>query len=414
MIECTPSSHRCRTIGGLALAAVLSAASVGAQQDGDHEHDDGSPTEHLVPLFPAAINDDSRQGFVRVINHSADSGEVAIHTHDDSGREFSELTLSIGPRETIHFNSNHLEGLDPREGLSGMTGAPDEGDWRLTLSSDLDIEVLSYIRTTNDGFLTSMNDLAPSKGDRHRVPIFNPGSNLNQVSSLRIINPADEAVDVTITGIDDAGNPGEAVVHVEIGPGASRTLTSEALEHGQSVMEGSLGDGQGKWQLSVEASHPVYVLSLMSTPTGHLTNLSAAPTRGAGETAREAFDERISGPVVQTKCIQCHVAGGAYPSTVTDGMLVFVPDTDSDHMAHNFTVFRDFVADHDDEADHNGDHDTGADHILQKIQGMASHGGGVQIAADDPEFADMERFLELLEAEIAVDGGDDGHGDHDH
>ena len=69
-------------------------------------------------------------------------------------------------------------------------------------------------------------------------------------------------------------------------------------------------------------------------------------------------------------------------------------------------MFRDFVADHDDEADHNGDHDTGADHILQKIQGMASHGGGVQIAADDPEFADMERFLELLEAEIAVDGGD--------
>ena len=410
MIECTRFRSQVVAGAGIALVGLLGAADAAAQHDG---HEEAGSKEHLVPLFPAAINDDARQGFVRVINHSADVGEVTIHAKDDSGRGFPELILSIGPRQTIHFNSNHLEGMDTREGLSGMTGAPDEGDWRLTLSSDLDIEVLSYIRTTDDGFLTSMNDLAPSRGHRHRVPIFNPGSNTNQVSSLRIINPADEAVEVTITGIDDAGNAEVAAVRVEIGSGASRTLKSEDLEHGKDVKEGALGDGEGKWQLSVEASHPVYVLSLMSTPTGHLTNLSAAPTRGAGETAREVFDESISSPVVQAKCIQCHIAGGVYPSTAMDGTLVFVPDTDGDHMAHNFTVFRDFLADDYEEEGHDGDHDTRAGYILEKIQGMAGHGGGVQIEAEDPEFADVERFLELLEAEVVV-GDADEHHDDDH
>ena len=43
--------------------------------------------------------------------------------------------------------------------------------------------------------------------------------------------------------------------------------------------------------------------------------------------------------------------------------------------------------------------DDGATYILNKIQGVA-HGGGVQVAAGTPEFADMERFLGLLGAGV--------------
>ena len=60
--------------------------------------------------------------------------------------------------------------------------------WRLELTSPLDIEVLSYIRTPA-GFLTTMQDVAPAVGDRHRIAIFNPGSNRSQQSVLRLINP---------------------------------------------------------------------------------------------------------------------------------------------------------------------------------------------------------------------------------
>ena len=158
-----------------------------------------SPTEHLtnlstvpavpedgvhgVPLFPAAGDESGRQGFVRVINHSASDGDVSIKAYDETERDYEALNLTIGANEVVHFNSDDLEQGSPSKGLSGGTGAG-EGNWRLELTSDLVIEVLSYIRTT-DGFLTAMHDVAPSGGTRHRVAVFNPGSNRNQESLLQ-------------------------------------------------------------------------------------------------------------------------------------------------------------------------------------------------------------------------------------
>ena len=103
--------------------------------------------------------------------------------------------------------------------------------WRLTLSSDLDIQVLAYIRH-DDGFLTSMHDAAPRAEDGRRVAIFNPGSNPDQVSGLRLVNPTAEDAEVTVAGIDDAGaSPGTAVV-LPVPAGDSRTFSAETLEGG--------------------------------------------------------------------------------------------------------------------------------------------------------------------------------------
>ena len=82
---------------------------------------------------------------------------------------------------------------------------PGAGNWYLELTSDLDIMVLSYIRHP-DGFLTSMHDLAPRVGTRYVVAIF--ASNLNQQSSLRLVNPGTEAADVRIRGVDRGVRPG--------------------------------------------------------------------------------------------------------------------------------------------------------------------------------------------------------------
>jgi len=124
-------------------------------------------------LFPSA-SDALREGFVRVVNHSAWTGDVQIHAVDDAGRRFDAVTLEVDANETIHFNSKDLEAGNPDKGLSDGTGAG-EGDWRLDFSSNLDIEVLAYIRTS-DGFLTGMNAIAPMEEDGCRVAIFNPGS----------------------------------------------------------------------------------------------------------------------------------------------------------------------------------------------------------------------------------------------
>ena len=73
------------------------------------------------------------------------------------------VLLAAGPSRAR--DGVDLEAGNAGKGLTRSTGAG-EGDWRLTLTSDLDLEVLSYIRTT-DGFLTAMHDLAPEVDGVH-------------------------------------------------------------------------------------------------------------------------------------------------------------------------------------------------------------------------------------------------------
>lgn len=400
----------CTAWPGLLTFLVAGFATFGWAQD-DHVDDHADDGEYHVPLFPTAGNE-YRQGFVRIINHDHHHGEIHIQAVDDTGYEADEVTLTIEENATVHFNSNDLEdgGTDAEEkGLAGRTGAPMGGDWRLKLTSSLDIEVLAYIRHT-DGFLTSMTDTAPAGlGRRYRVAVFNPASNVNQASRLRLINSGHHEAEVEIVGVDDNGmSPGNAVV-VTVGEGRAVTLSAADLEDGGSDFDGALGDGEGKWQLNITSSEPIMVMSLMeSTQTNQLTNLSTAPLTEF-ETAREVFDADISQPVVQTKCINCHVEGGQSGHTP----LVFVNSETDHHEEHNFGEFEDYLADTD-HGDHDHDHedDRPAAVILDKIQGNRSHGGGEQVPADSEDFGNMERFLAILEDEVAAAGHDDDSGDH--
>ena len=234
-------------------------------------------TEVLVPLFlsASALGTDGRQGFVRVFNRSERSGEVRITAIDDGGEQAESMTLSIGMLETRPFNSQDLEQGNPEKGLARGTG-PGMGDWRLEFDSELDIEVAAYIRT-KDGFLTAMHDLVivEDRTGAHHVPVFNPASNTDQRSRLRLINPdPDRAVDVTVTGYDDDGKKGRTAVELRLLAGAVRTLDALQLENGDPDLTGRFGDGAGKWRLFIEAEGEIHVVNLLDSKTGDLTNLS--------------------------------------------------------------------------------------------------------------------------------------------
>ena len=410
---------------------------------------------HSVPYFPSASGV-VREGFVRVINRSDQSGEVEILAIDDAGHEGSHVTLTIDAGETVHFNSGDIENGNTDKGLTGSVGSTDH-DWRLVLSSDLKIEVLAYIRTP-DGFLTSMHDIVPADAMEHhsddmgheeggqgdhddasgdddhgddghgddsdgadyeytyRVAIFNPARNMNQRSQLRITNPGHDDTHVRITATDDHGNSTDTHdaadddhgdsdddhghsdddhgddshghdddagghVSLSIPAGTSRTLTAVELESGHEDFEGALGAGAGKWQLLVKSEKPVALMSLLLSPADHLTNLSTAPHRQPRETAAEVFRESIHEPIVQAKCINCHVAGGQSEHT----RLVFTSGSGSEQEHRNFNVFWDFLAS-DDHDGHDHDGQTHRQLILYKIQGMNSHGGGVQVPAGSEDF----------------------------
>ena len=250
------------------------------------EVDEGDDARaHDVALFVSADNPHHRQGLVRVVNRTGEAGEVAIEAFDDDGMGYGPVTLSIGAQETVHLGSGDLEEGNPDKGLSGGLGAGMGEWWRLRLRSALALEVLAYSRT-DDGLVAPVHARVPrtvvrrpSTGEEamgHGVALFNPASS-GAVSWLRLVNPGDVPAAVFIEGIDDAGESPGPGVSLEIPPGAARTVTSQALESGEGAgLSGMLADGQGRWRLVVTADQPIEVMSLLTSPSGDLVNLSTA------------------------------------------------------------------------------------------------------------------------------------------
>ena len=230
---------------------------------------------HLLPYI-LAERTAGRQGFVRIVNRSAQAGTVTLTAIDDEGRNAGTETLSLAASGAIHFNSRDLEGGNAAKGLSGVGAGT--GHWRLVLTSSLDIQPLAYVRTT-DGFVTRIDDVeaeAEGSGNRYIVHFLNPGRNQNQRSYLRLINPGSAGTRITIGAHDDQGG-NRGPVSLDLPARHARHVTASELETGGQGLDGRLGTGSGKWRLTVTATQPVQVMSLLQTPTGHLTNLSGVP-----------------------------------------------------------------------------------------------------------------------------------------
>lgn len=247
---------------------------------------------HQVPLFPGTSDASEREGFVRVVNRSDRSGSVSVDASAASDTDYGPVDFMIGANEAVQFDADDLETGSGDAGFSSGIG-PGIGAWRLGLASDLDIEVLSYVRTEQDGFLAPVQTVA-GVGTRHRIAVFNPGSNRSQVSQLRLQNPGPGVAEVTITGLDDHGAESGTGISLTVPVGQTRTLTAHELESGSDAFEGSLGDGAGKWRLLIEADAPIRVMNLVTSPTGHLTSLATVPTNFAPANA-SAFDDRVVG-----------------------------------------------------------------------------------------------------------------------
>ena len=50
-----------------------------------------------------------REGFVRIVNHSAQTQDIRIGAIDDEGMRAGPVTLSVAAGEAVHFNSEDLE-----------------------------------------------------------------------------------------------------------------------------------------------------------------------------------------------------------------------------------------------------------------------------------------------------------------
>ena len=159
------------------------------------------------------------------------------------------LSFDWALRQDFHFKSNDLENGNADKSMEGV-GTPVEGDWRLDVETALTVRVMSFVRH-GDGFLTAMHDVLSRTADgRLAAYTFNPGRNLNQVSSLRLVNTGGEDADVSIEGVDSKGKTAGPAT-LTLPAGESRTFSAADLERGANGLTGSLGEGAGKWRLFI-------------------------------------------------------------------------------------------------------------------------------------------------------------------
>lgn len=220
-----------------------------------------------------------QQSQVRVINDTAQSGSVVVSANDDLGaRPLNKfIHFDIDAFESKLLTAADLENGNPAKGLFGGFGTG-TGRWQVTVSSDLDLKVQNLI-LTSAGFLTNLSAVAP-KSSRFEANVltFNPASNTQQRSRLRVINKSDYAGSILIAGFDDVGQsaPGGTAL-IDIAAHAVVELTAQDLELGNAALglQGALGDGAGKWRLVLSADVDIEAQSLLETPSGFLTNLSS-------------------------------------------------------------------------------------------------------------------------------------------
>ena len=232
---------------------------------------------HVVTRFPAASDSLGRQGVLRLVNRSDATGQVRIESRDDRGGEHKALTLAMGARESKRVTS---EDLQFGNGVAATCGGPgaEPGDWRLTLTSEVDIEVLAYVRIA-DGTLTLITETEPPSGDTHRVVTWSSGGDSDRANDLRLVNPGLRDASVTLYGTDDDGAAG-GPVRLRLPAGRSRMLTAVELENGAEGLTGSLGEGVGRWLLDVTSSEAIAVISQASSPDGRLTHVPARSSHG--------------------------------------------------------------------------------------------------------------------------------------
>lgn len=230
--------------------------------------------DRFVWFVPPA-DDVLHQGFLRIRNPLAQPLTAEFWGVDEGGiRSPGTVVATLPANGALQFNSVDLTFGNTAKGLSGRLGEG-VGSWTLVTRAAKPLEPLSYIRTP-DGFLTSMHDRVAGDGIDWWVPMFNPASNPNQVSHLRLVNTEPDPVSVLIDGIDDSGQPGAETVAITLPSLSALDLSASDLELGniEKGLAGHLGQGNGKWQLHLSATGRIVAQNQLLDPNGNITNLS--------------------------------------------------------------------------------------------------------------------------------------------
>lgn len=228
---------------------------------------------HHVHFFPNGSDPVTGTGVLRIINHSSEAGTVSVVAIDDAGTRSDATTFQVAAEGITTLRSADLENGNSSLDLTGIGSG--QGPWRLELTTDLDLEILSYVIGTN-GQVNPMQIPVFGSNGRFQFSFSDPPDTSIEYF-LRLINRSTDAdVFVTVRGTDDAGQVHGPVV-IPINPDGARQIAVNDLESGSEDFTGSLGSGSGGWTLEITADGPIHLITYAQDVDDAVTNLSVSP-----------------------------------------------------------------------------------------------------------------------------------------
>lgn len=125
---------------------------------------------------------------MRLVNSGTERSSVTISGVDGAGQiePNGAVYLTLVADQSIDLSAVDLEQSNTNRQLNGSLGVG-SGRWRLSVSSNPQISVMSYVLTST-GFLTNMSEVVGAASTSNTVSIFNPGNDSNHASKLSVIN----------------------------------------------------------------------------------------------------------------------------------------------------------------------------------------------------------------------------------
>ena len=213
----------------------------------------------------------SGEALLRIANRSPSPGTATLHRA--GGTPLESLALRLEANAAVTLTASDLEFGNPAKGLAQGFGTT-SGNRRVTVRSQLDLDVLSYVRSPN-GTVSATHDTAPRTApNRHVVAMF-PARTGDAEGRLLLTNRSHRPATIHIKGVDDEGRASQPAT-LTLPANTSRTLTSAQLAWGAPELDGWLGAGRGHWRLSVWSNAPLEATALLASSSGHIANISAA------------------------------------------------------------------------------------------------------------------------------------------
>ena len=342
------------------LVAACTALALGAaqgQQSDDHgdRHLDATLVEHYGV---------SESGRLEAI------GDVDVFRLDLEGRAEVEMRSSgqLDTRGTLYDSDRNVlaEDDDAGSGLNfRIVRTLDGGVYYVEVASDFDIgdyKMTARIRRQGD-----------DHGDTSDASTYLPLG----VRTTGRIAPAE---DTDVFRIDVREATG-----LRVGSAGPADTVGELRNSDDRVLAWRDDGGHGEnFRIEQHVAPGTYYVHVTARAAGSFT-LQA----DLYESAWNVYQASVYTPIVQRKCMACHVRGGESDGT----RLVFATAAEDDHEATNFRRLQAFVAGGNDRAML----------ILNKVRGLADHGGGLQIEDGSAEFKTLERLLGLIAREAAAD-----------